>query len=194
MERNRVFAVEGLDGTGKTTAAKLIAEETSSQYYYCSDRNSLKAFRKRFDNAPSSLRFMYYTAFALDTYFRAESMRNNSDVYVDRTVLATIAYHKAMGLSNGWFKLVPKFMINQIDMMLYFTADENTRTQLLNQRAEALGTPMTRSDSASLNLALRIDDEFRKIIPERTLIVPSLSMTNPRLVVDFVKGALYEAR
>lgn len=191
MERNRVFAVEGLDGTGKTTAAKVIAKETESQYYYCSDRNRLKKLRKKFDGAPDALRFLFYTVFALDTYFRAEEMRKDSDVFVDRTVVSTIAYHRAMGLHDGWFKLIPKFMVDQIDTMLYFTADEETRRKLLIRRAEVDGSPMTSSDAHSVALSHLIDVEYRKIIPERTLIVPQLSVLNPRASIDFVKEKLY---
>lgn len=191
MERNRVFAVEGLDGTGKTTAAKAIARETDSQYYYCSDRNTLKGLRKKFEQAPDTARFLFYTFFALDTYFRAKEMKKVSDVFVDRTVISTIAYHKAIGLHQGWFNLVPKFMLDQINTMVYFTADEQTRSLLLARRAEVDGLPVTHSDAISLQLSDLIDAEYRKIIPERTLVVPQLSLVDPRASIDFVKDKLY---
>ena len=75
MEKYRYFAVEGLDETGKTTAAKMLAEETQNQYYYWMEKNRLKSMRERFDNSPPLFRFMYYTFAALDTHLRAEEMR-----------------------------------------------------------------------------------------------------------------------
>ena len=133
-ENNRVFAIEGLDGTGKSTAAKLLAEQNEAVYYYWMDKNSIKKIRGLLDNAPVHLRFLYYTAAAIDTYFRAEDLRESADVFVDRTMLSTIAYHKALGLSDAWISLIPQFTINQIDQLIYFTATEETRASRMTQR------------------------------------------------------------
>lgn len=191
MERKKVFAVEGLDGTGKTTAAKMLAEETESKYYYWMDKNRLKHFRKLLDNAPDNLRFLYYTAAAIDTYFRTEELREDADVFVDRTMLSTIAYHKALGVSDAWLSIIPQFTINQIDTLIYFTASEETRAQRMRDRELSGDQNMTEADKKSLIIGRRVDQEFRAIIPDRTLIVET-DDKSPQEVVNFVKGRLYE--
>lgn len=189
-EKHRVFALEGLDGTGKTTAGKILAEQTEATYYYWMDKNRLKHFRKLLDNAPVHLRFLYYTAAAIDTYFQAESLREDADVFVDRTMLSTIAYHKALGVSDAWISVIPQATINQIDTLIYFTASEETRLQRMSDRHSSGAQHMTEADKKSLLIGRSVDKEFRAIIPERTLIVDT-DNKQPQEIVDFVKGNIY---
>jgi len=65
---NRVIALEGLDGTGKSTSGKLLAAQTSARYLYCMDGNRFRPYRKRFDTAPTPVRFLYYLVVPLDNY------------------------------------------------------------------------------------------------------------------------------
>lgn len=190
MEKHRVFAIEGLDGTGKTTAGKMLAEQTEASYYYWMDKNRLKHFRKFLDNAPVNLRFLYYTAAAIDTYFHVEGLREDADVFVDRTMLSTIAYHKALGVSDAWISLIPQCTIDQIDTLIYFTAEEETRVKRMTDRESSGVQNMTEADKKSLLIGRRVDQEFRAIIPDRTLIV-STDDKSPQEVVNFVKGHLY---
>lgn len=188
--RNKVFALEGLDGTGKTTAGKLLAEQTGNQYVYCMDGNRLRRFRERFDTAPTPVRFLYYVAVPLDNYRRIERRRKVSDVYVDRTVAASIAYHKAYGLQEGWIKLVPPFLMRQIDAMLYFTIGEDERVRRMKERQITPGMT-TASDDRSLLLSRKIDSAYRNVFSDRTLEIRT-DNKNPQQVVDELKRRIYE--
>lgn len=191
MERFRFFAVEGLDGTGKSTVAKILADETDSQYYYWMEKNRLKRFRCAFDNSSPYLRFIYYTFAAIDTHFRAERMRTESDVFVDRTMLSTIAYHKALGLSDFWISMIPRFTIDSIDQLLYFVASEETRLNRMKDREGKGERAMTQADYQSLVIGRRVDEEYRRILPDRTTIIDTDDKTPEQIVME-VKGILYE--
>ena len=185
IERHRVFGLEGIDGSGKTTAGKIIAERTGGRYFYCTDGNPLKPFRKRFDTTPIPIRFLYYVAIPLANYRRVERMRQESDVFIDRSVASTVAYHRAYGLANPWFNLIPKFLLNQVDMMLYFTASEDERIRRIFNRAVTADT-MTESDKKSLVFAKKIDDAYRAVYPDRTLLVDTDEKTPEEVAVGVI--------
>lgn len=190
MERNRVFAMEGLDGTGKTTSSRMLAEETNGHYFYWADKNVFKSFRKRFDSSSPKLRFLYYTAASIDTHFRINELRETADVFVDRTIASTIAYHKALGVPDSWISMIPNFLINQFDSMIYFTAEESTRIQRMEERAKKEGK-LSKADEKSILIGRDVDRFYRTLMPEKTLIV-STDHKTPRQVVDEVKMKLYE--
>lgn len=50
---------------------------------------------------------------------------------------------------------------------------------------------MTESDKRSIVLGDKIDKEYRKIFPDKTLIVEVDNKT-PQIIVDELKGKLYE--
>ena len=171
-ERNRVFALEGLDGVGKTTVGKLLAEQTGGQYLYFMDHNKMKPFRQRFDGAPTPIRFLYYLTATIDAYFQAEKLKQSSDVFVDRTVASLIAYHRAYSLSERWFWLIPHKLVSQIDTMIYFTMSEENRIARLQSR------PLTIGDKSSLEgigIFFKIIASFEETTEK---MVPSLAFNS----------------
>lgn len=190
MERYRVFASEGLDGTGKTTVSKLLAAQTGSEYYYWTDRSRLSKIRRTFDNAPPILRFLYFTIVGIDTTRRAEELRQHSDVYVDRSMVSTIAYHKALGVSDAWMALVPRFTLDLIDRLLYFTAEDSVRLSRMNRRKSETGQTFTMTDEKSLKLGKQIDAEYRRVVPDKTTVIKTDILT-PQQITDLLKVMLY---
>jgi thymidylate kinase len=168
----------------------MLAKDTESQYYYWMEKNKLKSLRERFDNSPPLFRFMYYTFAALDTHQKAEKIREHSDVFVDRTMASTIAYHRALGLSDLWISMIPKFTIENIDKILYFTASDETRLDRMQQREGSGERLMTPADHQSLAIGKRIDEEYRRILPDRTIVISTDDKT-PEMVVEELKGLLY---
>ena len=170
MEQHKVYALEGLDGAGKTTTAQMLAEQSGGMYLYCMDGNKMKPYRKMFDNAPIPLRFLYYLAVSFDTFNQAEQLRRYGNVFIDRAIASTVTYHKAFGLPDSWLELIPRVMLDQIDTMIYLTVMEEERRRRLDIRSATPGT-MTISDDNSFLVADRIDKEYRDFCPDKTLIV-----------------------
>lgn len=184
MSEHKVYALEGIDGSGKTISGQLVAEKTGGKYLYCMDGNPLKRWRKNFDTMPNELRFAYYLAVPLINYRRIEKMRTSTDVFLDRSLASTIAYHRAYGLSEKWFKLIPSWLYEQVDTMLYFFVDETERINRINNRA-VLPDTMTVSDRKSFEYSSRIDEAYRKVYTDRTILVDTGNKT-PDEVAEFV--------
>lgn len=185
MEAHRVFALEGLDGVGKTTTGKMLADQTDGIYLYCMDGNSMKPYRKIFDTTPIPLRFLYYLAVSFNTYQRAEELRQSGDVFIDRAIASTVTYHKAFGLHNSWLHLIPQCIPNQIDTMVYLTATDVERKRRMGNRSITAQT-MTFSDDKSLVVGKQIDQEYRIICPDKTLIVCT-DNKSPQSVVNEIR-------
>lgn len=186
MELHRIYALEGLDGVGKTTTGKILAEQVpNAAYLYAMDGNNLSPYRKMFDTAPVNLRFLYYLAIAYNTYLNAERLRQADDVFIDRGIASTIAYHRAFGLPNSWLHLIPQCILDQVDTMIYLTATDEERKRRMGDRIATAQT-MTYSDNKSLEVGQRIDEEYRIICPEKTLVVCTDDKT-PQTVVNEVR-------
>lgn len=183
--RHKVYAGEGLDGVGKTTVLKLLAEQTGSHYLYCMDGYPLRGLRSKFDEAPIEARYLFYLALNLFNFIRIDRISGERDIFVDRTALSTIAMHKAMGLSERWLKLMSVAFINQYDLMIYFTLNEEERRKRILERTQSSGI-LGYTDHKSLELASKIDEAFRNVFPGKTIIIPTDDKT-PQQVVDSLK-------
>lgn len=189
-ECGNIYVLESLDGVGKTTVGRLLAMQTDSVYLYCMDGNPLRPYRRFFDELPTPLRFLYYLGVSINASANAEKLRATTDVYIDRSIVSTIAYHKAYGLPDIWFNLIPRSLMDQIDIMFYFTVNEETRRQRITERQRLKGI-LNPSDQKSLLLSGKIDDEYRRVFPAKTLIIPTDDKT-PQQVVREVEERLHE--
>ena len=191
MEKYRAFAVEGLDGTGKSTTTKLLAAETNSRYYHWSEKNSLIRFKHLFQNKPLLLQFFFHVMTGADTHVRVNNMLKTSDVYVDRSMVSTIAYYKAMGIPDYLIAMIPKVTLDIYDRLLYFTADEQTRLERMEFRETSGEKAMTPRDRLSLVIGNKVDQAYRGLMPEKTHIIDTNKST-VREVVDALKMTYYE--
>lgn len=185
---HNIYAIEGLDGTGKTTVAKLLASETGGIYYCWKDSNWTRHIKGIFERTPSITRFFYYVLTASETHLRAEKLRTKSHVFLDRSMLATIVYHRAMGVPESWTNLIPSFAINQITRVIYFTSDDQTRYQRMTNRATE-GYEPDYNDHKSLDLSEELDRMYRSIAPEKTIVIDTTSKS-PSQIVTEVRGII----
>lgn len=186
---HRVFACEGLDGTGKTTVVKEVARQSRSTYHIWSE-NHLARFRSFADKLPVGGRFLFYVAIGLETYRFAEEARVQSDVFLDRTMVATRAYHLALGVPPSWMSLIPQRTFDQFDQMFYFTVEEKIRLARMQSRL-APGTTLSYNDGKSIELARSIDLYFRNTMPAKTTIIDT-SYQSPAQLVDSLYKRIYE--
>lgn len=184
MGEHSVYALEGIDGSGKTLSGQLVAEKTGGQYLYCMDGNPLRRWRKNFDTMPNELRFIYYLAVPILNYQRIERMRLSADVFLDRSVASTIAYHRAYGLPEAWFRLIPGWLYDQVDKMFYFYVEEEERIRRITHRSVTSET-MTASDQKSFEYSKKIDSAYRQVYTDRTILVDTGKRT-PEEVAEYV--------
>lgn len=126
-------------------------------------------------------------------YQRIENMRASSDVFVDRTIYSTIAYHLAYGLDTRWKKVIPSKLLKQFDGgMIYFSVSEEERRKRLGLRHANNGI-MTVSDHKSLQLGLALDKEYRKLFDERTVEIVTDGKTQQEVAREAIER-LYAKR
>ncbi len=180
---HRVLALEGIDGAGKTSVGKLVAQTTGNTYFYCTQDNPLARYRKRFDSSPTPMRFMFYLGLTMANHNRIEQLRMVSDVMYDRTVLSTIAYHQAYGLNPNWFKLIPPSLYDQLDLMVLFTVGEEERLARLGQRGS-----ISVSDYKSLTLRKALDESFMQLFTAKRVIVDTTGKTPDQSAQEVIRA------
>jgi thymidylate kinase len=85
--------VDGIDGVGKTTAAKLLAEECGMQYYK-SPSGPFTALRKDVDEEGTALgRYCFYRLVVAHDSCEIQKLLKRGPVVADRYVKSTLAYH-----------------------------------------------------------------------------------------------------
>ena len=181
--RNPVYACEGLDGVGKTSAAKLLAITDNAQYHHYMDGNPLASLREiALDPAtPQEVKFQYYLGCAFDTYKQAGEKSLIAPVYADRTVFATLAYHQGLGVSDTLVARTPKPLLDQFAAMIYFTANDRTRLERLEARSNGA---ISNRDLESFKLGKIVDANYRSVAPGRTVIVETDRKTLEEVVYD----------
>lgn len=187
--KGRIIAVEGRDGAGKSTTAKIVAGNHDAHLYLWKD-GRLSKMSKRFDHVSPFVRFMYFVGVATETAVRAEILSRKSDVFLDRTMVATIAYHRAMDVPETWMRIIPRFTLSQLEALLYFTADDCVRQDRLVSREKETGVAMNPNDKASLLLSDKIDTAYRSVIPNRTHVIDT-SLITPDQAASQVERILY---
>lgn len=93
-ERPRIIAVEGFDGSGKSTIAKWIADNMGYEYHK-SPTGIFAQVRNEFDKAETSLhdRLPFYIGDCVRVSMMLQSNLNN--FVLDRYYYSTLAYHEA---------------------------------------------------------------------------------------------------
>lgn len=114
-------------------------------------------------------------------------MRQESDVYVDRTIFSTIAYHRAYGLPDFWINVVPSRIIDQYSGMIYFSVNEEERKRRLMSRYAQGGT-MTVSDKKSFDLGVVLEREYRRLFDKNTIEVSTNNKTQQQVAKEAIES------
>lgn len=139
MGQYPLVVVVGVDGAGKSTLAKRIADECGYQYLYTpqppvSDiRKAMEALR----DLPT--RFCYYLLANVAVQPQLRWMLERGPVVVDRYIYCTIAVHTALGVDTGWVNL-DRFPVIMPDVGILLTACIDVRMKRITIRPDSHGT------------------------------------------------------
>ncbi len=86
---------EGVDGTGKTTLAKLCADKTGSAYY-ANPPACMAGARMIFNGSAPMARYHYYMAGNYLAGVEISQLLETQDVFCDRYVFSTLAAHSVL--------------------------------------------------------------------------------------------------
>ena len=159
--KNCLFvAIEGIDGAGKTTCAKLLAREITAHYYKTPSgiferlRSQIEIIRN------NQARFAFYFGATLYASIQIKKIIAKKPAVCDRYINSTIAYHRALGVE------LPPSCLNKLpllspDLCFYLYAEESICAQrIASRRIISLSDVALEKDR---NLQRKIHKEFLKL-------------------------------
>lgn len=173
MREPIVVVVEGVDGVGKTTLAKRIAEEFRFFYLY-TPQPPLASIRKEIEALRSyRSRFFYYLASNITVQdLIEEKLESGISVVIDRYVYSTFIMHKHLGVDVSCVEM-EQLPIRWPDIGILLTADTAIRESRKEKRGE-----MVRHDTPIEQLSFVLDkaqDGYRAFSELQEINTNSLS-------------------
>ncbi len=132
------YAVEGLDGVGKST---VVGELIKNGYtVLTTPPTEFKRFRPIFEHKDLRLRFLYYLLGVMYAGKLAQKIESRERTISDRYLLTTISAHEAMGLSQRWLSIcMPIIKAVPIpENTFLITCEEQERLKRMYQRGANL--------------------------------------------------------
>lgn len=127
------IVIEGLDGSGKTTTCKTLAEELEAVVYK-TPPYPFDQIRANIDSDVSAdSRFFFYISSILHASSEINIALNERDVVCDRYIYSTLCYHYALNPKLAYFKL-DDFDILRPDFVFYLWAPYEVRIRRITQR------------------------------------------------------------
>jgi len=137
QRRHPFIAIEGCDGSGKSTVARLLAQRIGGSYEKTppDDYAGMRPFYEATDRAPEA-RFMFYLGADWDAWKRLQGLLHERPVVIDRYTLSTRIYHEVLtgrALSEQMRTLAPP----EPDITIILTASVGTVAQRLTMKTGA---------------------------------------------------------
>jgi len=153
--------IDGIDGAGKTTAARMLAGQLGA-HYYKTPSGIFERMRADIEALKDNLvRFSFYlTAVIHDSAEIAEILKKQP-VICDRYIFSTVAYHKALGVPMSYCN-IDELPILTPDFSFYLYADMAICAQRMKKRG------ITSSSDAMLER----DKQLQQAIHEEFLRLP----------------------
>lgn len=172
MYRNgeHMFVVlEGIDGSGKSSVAKIVAEKISGRYFRTPAPEMADAVVQT-ANGPSPMRryiedlgdvvtrYLYYLLVTAHASVQIKEMLKTSHVVCDRYLFSAIAYHQAIDPTLKEFSSAPLALLEP-DITLHLTVSEEEQVRRIGGRGiDATGNSGWRD--RDLELLKRVADEY----------------------------------
>ncbi|MFZ5391759.1 MAG: dTMP kinase [Patescibacteria group bacterium] len=166
MKKPHFICIEGLDGSGKTTQAKLLAESLNAIYTKePSDLPIGRLIREYLKN--EKLTIDHHTFQLMYAADRGEhvikeiltSLKNNQTVITDRYFLSSIAFGAAMGLDFDWLNQINKYFPAP-DLCFYL----NTPIEICLERINFRDPGKNHEFFEKKDTLLRVEENYQKMI------------------------------
>jgi len=159
----KFIVLEGIDGTGKTTLAKLLSKELDC-YYYKTPSAPFSEIRNYVDNIDNcQARFFFYFTNILFTSIEIQELLKTNHVICDRYYFSTFSYHYALNqnFKNLGFENILENILEP-DIVFYLKADFDTRINRICQR-EKINQQSALTDNLNHQIfTQKVDEEFSK--------------------------------
>ncbi len=129
MDKNKLIVVEGVDGTGKTSIAKALAEKMHG-FYYHSPSQKIKFLHKLANASPAIFRYLYFWLGNYISSVEFKKLLKQQSVIVDKYIYSTSAFHSVM--LNKSLSLQKRLLLP--DFIVYVKADFEEIDRRINNR------------------------------------------------------------
>jgi thymidylate kinase len=177
---NKFYLVEGIDGSGKTSIARLLAEKIGASYYF-SPPDVLSPLREFIESSSAKVRYNY---FRLGNYITSEELKGllkKTAIVMDRYIYSTAAYHS---VTLGKDLSLTKDLILP-DYVIYVNASMAKIKERLEERE-------INTKYEDLSLLEQATTKFQGLLEEsNTLHVDTTDRTpeeSVQFVIDHLKG------
>jgi len=184
MIQHPFICIEGIDGTGKSTVARRIADLLNG-IYYKTPSEPFASIRGKVDRVDDPYaRAMYYAAAVAFAASEIRSLREIAPVICDRYIFSTIAYHEVLAPAVG--AVIRTLPFESPDHAFVLIADEETRLRRLEERAKAFERPPLNRDYDSEFLA-KVQAQFMKL---GLTVIDTTNSTIDQVAADVVARTL----
>jgi thymidylate kinase len=136
--RKLFVALEGLDGVGKSTLGKELAQRLNGTYFH-TPAEPFQSIRRALDGPASpQTRILFFLSSVSHASQQIEDLLIHTPVVCDRYIASTIAYQVAM--DKRLLEITDTVSVLQPDFTFYLYADESVRRLRLTERSAMEGT------------------------------------------------------
>jgi thymidylate kinase len=174
-----LYVLEGLDGVGKSTAAKSLAEKIGASYTSTPlDEFKQKVALPGYERGANE-RFSYYMAGNYHFSDKVKAGEIKAPLIIDRFVLSTLAYHNAI-LSKDLTEQIDWKRLIEPEICFFLYAEESVRKARMDGRDNRSATDIMLEKD--FDLARRIEKEYLKL-SDRFVVIDTTRL-NQNEVVD----------
>ena len=180
VEKKGIFiCIEGLDGSGKTTQAKILAKKINNAIYTTEPSKGLIGNYIRKSYLYSKKRFSPFVEallFAADRIEHLESeiipaLNEGTTVICDRYVFSSLAYQGASGISLDWIETINKAIIYP-DLAIFIDVEPEKSMRRLNSKKSLM---------ENLQTQIKVRDIYLKFVEDKKLTL--VNGDNPKTKV-----------
>ncbi|MDP2709153.1 MAG: dTMP kinase [bacterium] len=134
MSPNLFIVIEGVDGSGKSTVAKIVAEKLGAQVIE-TPQGWWRKYRYLVENSHPTIRFLYYTVANHFSSISIRSILKRNSVVCSRFIHSTKAHHIVYGCKLAYWLPLNMLANKKPDLVYYLYVNQVERERRINQRA-----------------------------------------------------------
>jgi len=183
VEKKGIFiCIEGLDGSGKTTQAKILAKKINNAIYTTEPSKGLigNYIRKSYLYSKKRLSpFVEALLFAADRIEHLESeiipaLNEGTTVICDRYVFSSLAYQGASGISLDWIETINKAILYP-DLAIFIDVEPEKSMCRLNSKKSLM---------ENLQTQIKVRDIYLKFVEDKKLTLVNGDNTKTKVTED----------
>ena len=183
VEKKGIFiCIEGLDGSGKTTQAKILAKKINNAIYTTEPSKGLigNYIRKSYLYSKKRLSpFVEALLFAADRIEHLESeiipaLNEGTTIICDRYVFSSLAYQGASGISLDWIETINKAILYP-DLAIFIDVEPEKSMCRLNSKKSLM---------ENLQTQIKVRDIYLKFVEDKKLKLVNGDNTKTKVTED----------